>query len=127
MTETTRETTSEDLSSRKVAGVGWGVLLVWIGIVLFLRWGWGLGLVGAGVIVLAAQVWRRRLGLALEGSGLVFGVLLLACGLWTLLALTADVVPVLCVAAGIALLVSTLTGRRPHGPPTDVHAHSHPH
>lgn len=118
----------EDASARKASGVGWGLLLIWIGLVLFLRWGWGLGLAGAGVIVLAAQAWRRRLGLEWERSGIVFGLLLLLCGLWTLLGLTVDLLPVLFILAGIALLVSAWTAHRPHAPggPTDLHAPSHP-
>lgn len=128
MTDTTHGTSNEEASTRKVASIGWGLLLIWMGTVLFLHWGWGLGLAGAGAIMLGLQAWRRHQGLPWERSGIVFGLLLLLCGLWTLFDVAIDLVPVLCIAAGIALIVSAWTAHRTHAPggPADLHPHPHP-
>jgi hypothetical protein len=126
MPEALQGVKKEDASSRGVERFAWGLLLIWIGAALLLRWGWGVGLVGAGAIVLAAHGWRRYLGLKLDLWGLLFGVMLLICGVWTLLEVSIDLVPVLCIAAGIVLLASTrAASRTPRGGPADVHAASH--
>ena len=127
MADALRSMRREDASGKGVERFAWGLLLVWIGAVLSLHWGWKVGLVGAGAIVLAAHGWRRHLGLTFDLWGVLFGVLLLVCGVWTLLEVSIDLLPVLCIAAGVALLVST---RRPSraspGGPADAHAASHP-
>ncbi len=126
MPEEPRETRKEEASSRGVERFGWGLLLIWVGAVLLLRWGWGVGLVGAGAIVLAAHGWRKHLGLKFDPWGFMFGLMLLVCVLWTLFAVSIDLVPVLCIAAGIVLLVSTRrVSRAPPTGPADVHAASH--
>ena len=122
-------TSSEAGSSRSVATAGWGLLLIWIGTALLLRFEWGVGLVGAGTIVLAAQLMRRYLGLAWETFGIVAGVLLVACGVWSLIDVSIRLFPLLCIGAGIALLVSTWVAKRPpHAPggQGDLPAASHP-
>jgi hypothetical protein len=128
MPNTPQGISNEDASSRSVARAGWGLLLIWIGTVLFLHWGWGLALIGAGTIVLAAQVWRRQLGLKWERSGIIFGLLLLVCGVWTLFDVAVELVPLLCIAGGIALLVSTWAANRARatGRRADLQAASHP-
>jgi len=126
MREALQDVQREHASSKGVDGFAWGMLLVWIGAVLLLRWGCGVALVGAGTIVLAAHGWRRRLGLKLDRFGFVFGVMLLVCGVWTLLGVSIDLVPVLSIAAGIGLLVSTWrASRTPPGGPAEAHAASH--
>jgi hypothetical protein len=118
---------SDDVS-RNVAKAGWGVLLIWVGAVLLLHWGWGVGLLGAGAVLLAAQGVRRRLGLKVEGFGLVAGALLVVCGAADLFQVRFDLVPALCIVGGIALLVSTWVRRdhRAPGGPTDLKAASTP-
>jgi len=126
MPQALQDVQKEHASSKGVDRFAWGMLLVWIGAVLLLRWGWGVALVGAGTIVLAAHGWRWRLGLQLDRLGFLFGVMLLVCGVWTLLAVSIDLVPVLSIAAGIGLLVSTWrASRTPPGRPAQAHAASH--
>ncbi len=126
MPEALRDVQKEGASSKSVDRLAWGLLFIWIGAVLLLRWGWGAGLVGAGAIVLAAHGWSRHLGLKFDLWGFLFGVMLLVCGVWTLFEVSIDLVPVLCIAAGIGLLVSTRrASRAPPGGPADVHAASH--
>ncbi len=126
MSETLREMRKERASGEAVERYAWGLLLVWVGAVLLLHWGWGVGLVGAGAIVLAAHAWRGHLGLRLDLWGVVFGVMLLVCGVWTLFEVPIELVPLLAIAAGIGLLVSTRRASHPRpGAPADAHAASH--
>jgi hypothetical protein len=117
---------TSEVTSRDVARVVWGLLLIWLGAALLLHWTWGVGLVGAGVILVGAQTYRRLSGLALDGFGLVAGLALLISGLSSLLRVTVGLVPLLCIAAGIVLLVSAWTAHRSHGERTELHAHSPP-
>lgn len=117
-----------EAASRSITNVGWGLLLVWVGTTLLLSWGWGVGLVGAGTIVLALQVWRRYVGATVEGSALLLGVVLLVCGGWTLFDVRIELLPLVCIAAGIALLASpwVSSGPRARGKGRDLEAPSHP-
>ena len=126
----TREVVSiEETSNRKVTRAGWGVLLIWAGIALLLNLGWGVGLVGAGAIVLALQAIRGYLGLRWDWFGVVAGLILVICGVWNVFDVSVHLVPVLCIVAGVALLVSTWATKRAHHPPggqADLPSGSHP-
>lgn len=125
----TRSDVSSEFASKNVARVVWGLLLIWVGAALLLRWSWGVGLVGAGTILLAAQAYRRVSRLKVDGFGLVAGLVLVVCGVWNMLDVAIALVPLLCIAAGVVLLVSTWATRRAHrteGGSTDIHAPSHP-
>lgn len=124
-----RSDESIESESKDVSSVVWGLLLIWIGAALLLRWSWGVGLIGAGVILLAAQAYRRAVGVRLDGFGLVAGLVLAVCGVGNLAGVAIQIVPLLCIAAGVGVLVSTWTAHRAHqrasgGP--DVHVPSHP-
>lgn len=117
-------------ASKDVARVVWGLLLIWVGAALLLHWTWGVGLLGAGAILLAAQAYRRVVGLKMDGFGLVAGLVLIVCGIGNLVGFAIELVPLLCIAAGVGVLVSTWTAHRAHlrgsgGP--DLHVPSHPH
>lgn len=111
-------------ASRTVAKSVCGVLMIWAGAALLLQWSWSVGLTGAGVILLGAQGVRRYLGIELDGFGVVAGALLVIFGVWSMFDVSIDLVPMLLIVAGIALLVTTWTrtkGRSP-GEPTGMHA-----
>ncbi len=114
--------------SAKVATAVWGLLLIWTGATLLLHWSWGVGLVGAGAILLGAQAVRRYLRVKVDGFALVAGALLVVCGVWNMFSVAIDIVPLLCIGAGIALLLSLRTakgaGRAPEG--RELHPSSHP-
>ncbi len=95
-------TESTEGASNTVARVAWGLLLIWIGAALLLRWSWGVGLLGAGAILLAAQAYRRTSGLAVDGFGLVAGMVLAVCGAANVLGVAIEVVPLVCIALGVA-------------------------
>ena len=109
--------------------MGWGVLLIWTGTALLLHSGWGVLLIGAGVIVLATQAARRVLGLPWEWFGGVAGLILVVCGVWNLFDVSVQLLPLLCIAAGIALVGSTWAAKhRPQAPGShsDLPAAPHP-
>ncbi len=112
-------------SSRRIARVAWGLLLIWTGAVVLLDWGWGVGFVGAGAILLGAQVVRRTLRLKMDGFGLVAGALFVICGAGSLAGVAIDLFPVVCILAGVALLVSSWTARTRHAH-GDLRAPAHP-
>jgi len=103
--------------SRSISRVVWGLLLIWVGAVVLLSWGWGVGALGAGAILLGAQAVRRYRRIEVEGFGLVAGALLAICGAASLFRVPIDLFPVLCILAGIALLVQAWTARTHHPSP----------
>ncbi len=124
------EVAGEAERARDVVKAVWGVLLIWTGVVVFLRWGWGIGFLGAGAILLGAQAVRRSLRLKVDGFGLTAGALLVLCGVVSLFQVAIDLVPLLIIAVGVVLLVSTFTARPRHGsggrPDAPTAAHPHP-
>jgi hypothetical protein len=90
---------------------GWGLFFVWIGIALIADVGWGVGLLGVGIITLGAQAARNYFGLKLEGFWVVTGFLFVLGGVWELFNVPLDLMPILCIVAGVALFVSVLVGK----------------
>lgn len=121
MPDTREAVSSEETSNRRVTRAGWGVLLIWVGTALLLQLGWGVGLIGAGVVVLAMQVIRKSMGLPWERFGIVAGLLLAVCGVWNLFDVSVRLLPVLCIAAGVALLLSNWAARK-HPPAPGGHS-----
>lgn len=121
-----RSDVSSERASKNVARAVWGMLLIWVGAALLLQWSWGTGLVGAGAILVAAQGYRRVSGLKVDRFALVAGLLVVACGVWNLFDVAFELVPLLLIAAGIALLVSTWTSRGTHGAPGTGTSHEAP-
>jgi hypothetical protein len=94
----------------KLEAAGWGLFFIWAGIALLARAGWGVGLLGVGIIMLGAQVTRMYFGLKLEGFWVAAGFCFVLGGAWQLFNVQLGFLPVLFIAAGIALLVSTFVG-----------------
>lgn len=113
-------------ASKNVVRAVTGMLLIWVGAALLLQWSWGVGLVGAGAILVAAQGYRRVSRLKVDRFALVAGLLLVACGVWHMFDVAVELVPLLFIAAGIALLVSTWTSRANHGAPGTGTGHQAP-
>jgi len=128
MAELHTEVARDVVSSRDVARAVWGLLLIWTGAAVFLRWGWGVGAVGAGGILLGAQAVRRYRLLEVDRFGLIAGALLVLCGAGSLFQVAIDLFPLVIIAAGVVLLVSTWTSRARHTPGgrPDLQAPSHP-
>lgn len=93
---------------KKLDTGGWGLFFVWIGIAMFANVGWGVGLVGVGLVTLGAQLARKVLGVTMDSFSLAVGALFVVGGIWKILDVTVELVPILCVGAGLALLASAL-------------------
>ena len=94
-----------------IATCAWGLFFIWIGMALFVHVGWGTGLVGVGIITLGAQLARKYFDLKLEGFWVAVGFIFLLGGVWRLLNVQLGLVPILCIALGLVLLVSTLVAK----------------
>jgi hypothetical protein len=97
--------------NRKLVATGWGLFFIWMGIALFGHIDWGAGLLGVGIITLGAQAARKYFDLKLEGFWLAVGFLFVVGGSCKLFNVHLGLVPILCIVAGIALLVSIFVGR----------------
>jgi hypothetical protein len=129
MADAPLDASGEDSPGRRVTRAGWGLLLVWIGAALLLDLGWGVGLIGAGAIVLGAQVLRAVRGLSWDRFGVAAGAVLVVCGVWNAFDVSVRLVPLLCIGAGIALLLSAWGSRRARPgpePPPGARPVSHP-
>ena len=96
---------------KKLEAAGWGLFFIWIATALFVHIGWGAGLIGVGIITVGAQVARKYFALKLEGFWVAVGFLFVVGGICKLFKVDLGFVPILCMVAGIALLVSLLVGR----------------
>jgi hypothetical protein len=103
--------TSRHVLHKKLDAAGWGLFFIWMGIALVAHVGWGAGLLGVGILILGAQVTRKYFGLKLERFWVVAGFLFLLGGVWELFNVPLDLMPILCIVAGVALLVSVLVGK----------------
>lgn len=95
-------------SMKKLDSLVWGFLFIWIGIALFTAIGWGIGLLGVGAILLCEQVARKYLGGSIEIFWIVVGTVFVTGGVSDLSNIHISLIPVACVVAGVALLLSTL-------------------
>jgi hypothetical protein len=102
------ETTERHVTAHKLDAVAWGLFFVWVGIAFLANLSWGTGLIGVGVLVLGGQLARKYLGLTFEGFWAVVGALFVIGGVWELLSVRVSLIPILCIVAGVALIVSAL-------------------
>lgn len=97
--------------ARKLDAAGWGLFFIWIGIALLANLGWGIGLLGVGLITLGGQMARKFMALGFEAFWVVVGLLFVIGGAWELFSVRISLVPIFCILAGVALLVSALVAR----------------
>lgn len=93
---------------KKIDAIGWGLFFVWVGTAFITDIGWGAGLIGVGAIILLGQAARRYAGAKIEKFSLILGVFFVLGGIWALFTIQFSFVPILCVVAGLALLVSAV-------------------
>jgi hypothetical protein len=98
-------------TSHKLDVFAWSFFFIWIGIALLSNLGWGIGLLGVGVIILGKQATRKYSDIGIEIFGVICGVLFVLGGVWELLSVRVSLVPIVCIAAGVALLLSALFGK----------------
>lgn len=98
-------------AAHKLDVIGWGLFFLWIGIAMLANLGWGMALLGIGIIMLGMQVVRSFVALGIETFWLLVGAFFVIAGVWELLSVRAGLIPVVCIVAGGALLVSALFGK----------------
>lgn len=99
-------------SHRQLSAIAWGLLFVWVGVAVLFDVGWGYGLLGVGAIILGSQVAHLMVGeFRLDWFSTIVGLILLLGGIWALFSIQVGLVPILCIAAGVALMLSALTSR----------------
>jgi len=97
--------------SKRLEAAGWGLFFIWVGVSLLLDVGWGVGLIGVAAIILIGQSARFSYGLTIEMFWAAVGVLFLLGGIWNLFQVKVELVPVLLIGAGGALLLSLIRRR----------------
>lgn len=109
--EALSRTVNDRAMSRRLAFVGWGLFLVWIGIAKVADLPPGAVLLGVGVVTLAIQGARAYFALPLEGFWVVAGAIFAASGLVKLVGSEVRFLPLLTVAAGAVLVFLGLRGQ----------------
>lgn len=104
-------TPEKRVTAHKLDAIGWGLFFIWIGIVVLAHLGWGIGLVGVGFLIIAGQLARMYMRLRFEAFWAVIGALFVIGGVWEFLSVRVSLIPILCIVAGVALLVSVLVGK----------------
>ncbi len=94
--------------AHKLDVFAWSFFFIWIGIALLSNLSWGIGLLGVGIVILGKQATRKYIRLEFETFGVICGLLFVLGGIWELLSVRISLVPVVCIAAGLALLLSAL-------------------
>jgi hypothetical protein len=100
----------------KLSTVSWGLFFVWIGVTFLFGIGWGTALIGIGVIALGGAAVRLFLQLPIDWFWLLFGIAFVAWGLCESLNIkfSGALLPILSIAAGLAMLVGGLLPRSRH-------------
>jgi hypothetical protein len=104
-------TEGEHMTAHRLDVFAWSFFFIWIGVALLSNLSWGIGLLGVGFIILGKQATRKHMALEFETLGVVCGALFVLGGIWELLSVRISLVPVVCIAAGLALLLSALFGK----------------
>jgi len=110
--EKLNRTVNDHALSKRLALVGWGLFLVWIGIVKIAGLPPGAVLLGVGAVTLGIQGARALFSLPLEGFWVVGGAIFTAIGLFKMVGPDFAMLPFLLVAAGV---VFVYLGIRGHG------------
>lgn len=100
---------SQDERARQIDSAAWAVFFIWVGVVMLARMPWAWFLVGVGVLIAGVQIVRRQQGLTIEMFGVIVGLIMLAAGVWDLVALSLPLMPIILIVLGGYLLWKTLS------------------
>lgn len=100
------------MTEKNIEATGWGLFFVWIGISFLAGFSFAVGLLGVGVITLGGQMARKVSNIKLEGFWVVVGILLIIGGIWELLKIEVQLVPILIIVAGLVILISVFRGKK---------------
>ena len=110
--EKLNRTVNDHALSKRLALVGWGLFLVWIGIVKIADLPPGAVLLGVGAVTLGIQGARSFFSLPLEGFWVVAGAIFTATGLVKMVGPDLAMLPFLLVAAGVVFVFFGIRGQR---------------
>jgi hypothetical protein len=113
-TQTSERSAAERVNdvARKLDAVGWGLFLIWLGIVLLAKAQTSVALLGIGIIMLGVQLARLVLKIKWEGFWFVVGLLFIIGSLWQLANTRIELIPILLIAAGLALVLTRFLPRQ---------------
>ena len=92
----------------RLGRVGWGLFLIWMGILFIGRLSTAVGFLGIGLITLGVQGARRASGLELERFWLVVGGLFAAIAAWEYLNPGLPLISVVLILIGVAVVRSAI-------------------
>ncbi|WP_454624232.1 hypothetical protein [Bradyrhizobium cenepequi] len=87
------------------------MLFIWVGVVMLVGMPWGWFLVGVGAFIVGAQIVQQQRSLKIEVFGVIAGLIVLAAGVWDLLALPLPLMPIVLIVLGGYLLWKALSHR----------------
>jgi len=93
-------------SARRTNAAAWGLFSLWMGIALLTHVGAGATLLGIGIIIVASQVVQRCAGYTWDRFWVMAGLLFVVAGVWNVLDIKRELLPFLCIAAGVIFLIS---------------------
>jgi hypothetical protein len=94
---------------RQIDSAAWAVFFIWLGVVMLAGLPWDWFLVGVGVLILGAQMIRQQRNLKVDRFGVAIGFIILAAGMWDLLALPLPLMPIILIVLGGYLLWKTFS------------------
>ncbi len=98
--------------ARHLDSIVWAIFFIWVGFAMLTEMPWGWFLLGVGALILLAQLARRQMDLKIDGFWVACGIVFLAGGLWSLLALPWPLAPVLLILLGVVMLGKTIASAR---------------
>jgi hypothetical protein len=102
----------ESTVEKRVDAVGWALFFIWTGVAFLAHISWGVGLIGVGAIMMGIQLARKYYHLGLQGFPVVIGSILILAGIKEIVGVQFSLLPFLCIAAGLALLLSLMKSGR---------------
>lgn len=105
------ESSDQHGRSRQIDSAAWAIFFIWVGVVMLTGLPWAWFVVGVGILMLGAQIARQQRGLNIERFGVVVGLIILAAGVWDLLALPWPPMPIALIVLGAYLLWKTFSPR----------------
>ena len=91
-----------------LAGIGWGLFFIWLGIGFMMKVATSIILLGLGVITLGIQIARKFLKLKAESFWIVLGLFFIVVGLWDVLGIRFALAPIILIIIGLIFLLSAL-------------------
>ncbi len=100
------------MTQKNLEAVGWALFFIWIGIAMLADFGFAIGLFGVGIITLGSQTARKYFNFKVEGFWVIAGLLFVLGGIWELLKIEFDLLPILIIVAGLVILISVIRGKK---------------